>query len=78
MEVFREMAFDLAFRFRHEPEAQPITGKSCECADRDGARIPERIQQAGPGPELAEALPAPGEMVTFLGCGLAQGRTGFR
>ena len=40
-------------------------------ADREGARVPERIEQARARAELAEALLAPGEVIAFLARGLA-------
>ena len=41
------MAFDLPLGFRHEPEAHAIAEQSREGADREGSRIPERIEHAG-------------------------------
>ena len=71
------MPFDLAFGFRHEPEARTVTEQSGERADGDRACVPERIQEARAGAELVQSVPAPGEVVTFLGRSPDQRRARF-
>ena len=78
LEMIREMAFDLFLGFRHEPEAGAVSKKACECADGDGTRVPERIQQGRSRSELIEPVPAPGQVVAFLCRGPAQCLARFR
>src|SRR5580692_10678864 len=47
--VFIEMSLDLALGLGHEAEAGAILGERCERADREGAGIPERVEQARAG-----------------------------
>src|SRR5688500_20119770 len=72
-EMGRQVALDLPLGFRHEPEARPVAEQPCQCADDDGARVPERVQEARPRAQLVEPVPAPGQVVAFLGGGPTHG-----
>jgi len=65
-EMFIEMTFDLPLGFDDEAETHAVAQQSGRGADREGARIPERIQQARTGVELLQPCLAPGEMVGFF------------
>jgi len=64
-----EMLLDLAFGLGHEAEADCITGTPGDEPDAEGARIPERVEQALVGAEFAQALACPREMVGFFARG---------
>src|SRR5579862_7698506 len=59
-EMLIEMPFDLPLRLDHEPETGPIAREGGERPDKEGAGVPERIEQAGAGFELSQAALAPG------------------
>ena len=52
VQVTLEMLLHLALGLDHEPQTDRFAGTAGEQADSESARIPERIQQAGPRAEL--------------------------
>src|SRR5215469_13660198 len=68
VEMLIEVPFDLSFRLRDEPETGAVTEQCGTSADEEGARVPERIEQARPRRELGEPLLAPREMVRLRAC----------
>jgi hypothetical protein len=54
-----EVTLDLALGLDEEPETRRVTGTSREEADAEGARIPQRIEEAGTRAELVETLGRP-------------------
>src|SRR6185503_3695111 len=65
-EVTREVLLDLALGLGEEREIPAIPGGAGGRADGQRARVPERIEQARPPAELADARGAPGEVVFLL------------
>src|SRR5215468_2071903 len=63
VQMLIEMSLDLALRLGDEPEAGAVAEQRGSCADEERARVPKRIEEARPRPELSEAAFAPGEMV---------------
>jgi hypothetical protein len=63
------MFLDLSLRLDDKAEVHPIAGDAGGDADREGARVPERIEQRRPVVELAKALLRPGEMLLLLARG---------
>jgi len=66
IEVARQVRLDLSFGLVDEAQAHPIADTARDCPEREGARIPERIEQRRSVAEFLEPLPGPGEMVGFL------------
>ncbi len=82
IEVAVEMALDLALGLDQEAQAGLVAGTTGDQTDREGARVPQGVEQTGARAELAQALGGPGEMVGLLAGGLlelqAQRRIGRR
>ena len=68
------MLLDLALGLGEEREIPAVAQRAGRGADRERARVPQRIEQARPAAELADALGAPGEMVLLLARRLLQRR----
>src|SRR5713226_338012 len=62
----REMLLDLALGLGEEREIPLVAEGAGQGSDGERSGIPERVQQARPAAELADALGAPGEMVFLL------------
>ena len=60
------MPFHLTLGFHDKAQADRITGTSRDQADRESARVPQRVQQAGVRVEFAQALLGPGQMIGFF------------
>ena len=76
LEVLVQVGLDLALGFHHEAQVPAVAAQAGRGADRIAAGIPERVEQAGPAVEFAQAPGAPGQVVgLFLG-GLQQVRAG--
>src|SRR5207237_5940577 len=74
VEMSAEMLLDLPFGLGEECKVPAVAERTGERADRERARIPERIEQARASAELPDALGAPGEMVLLFPCGLLERR----
>ena len=66
LEVTRQVLLDLALGLGEEGEVPAVAERAGDSADRERAGVPERIEQARPAAELADALGAPREMVLLL------------
>ena len=55
-----------------KPKLVWIAGATGNQTDREGARVPEGVEQTGASAELAQALGGPGEMVGLLAGGLLE------
>ena len=66
LEMAVEVALDLALGLDHEAEAGRVAGRPATRPMPKAPAIPERIEQARPGAQLAQALGGPGEMVGLL------------
>src|SRR5580704_14565265 len=64
-EVLIEVALHLTLGLDDEAETGAVTHEGGQCADGEGAGVPERVEQARPRAELPEARLAPGEMIGF-------------
>ena len=62
----REVLLDLPFGFGEESEIPAVAEQAGGGADGERARIPQRVEQAEPSIQLADALGAPGQVVLFL------------
>ena len=78
IQVAVQMRLDLALGLRHEAQAQLVAQPARHQAQSEGARIPERIEQAGAAAELGNALRAPRKMVFFLARGALERLTRVR
>src|SRR6185437_11517866 len=65
-EMLAEMALDLPLRLDHEPEAGPVTGERRDRTNKEGAGVPQRVEQAGTGMQVLQAALAPGEVIGLL------------
>ena len=63
VEMLIQVPFDLSLRLGNEPQTGTVTEESGTRSDEEGARVPERIEQARPCSELPEPHFAPREMV---------------
>ena len=54
-----EMLLDLALRLRQKREIPAVSSAPGHGADGESARVPQRVEQARPAAELADALGAP-------------------
>lgn len=70
VDMFIEMFHYLVLGFSQKTKVPPVTQRAGESADREGARIPYRIQQAGAGAELAQPVFCPDQMVILFERGL--------
>ena len=61
-----QVALDLRFGLGHEAQADGVAEHGRGGAQPEGAQVPERIEQAGPRSEFAQAGLAPGKMIGFL------------
>ena len=61
-----EMILDLTFGLDHEAETPFVARQTRQRAQREGAGIPERIEQALAVAEFLQPLFAPGQMVVLL------------
>lgn len=75
LQVTLYMALNLALGFGDEPEADGIAGESSHRPDQYGAAIPEGPEYAGFGPQIAQSLSAPDEMIALFTSGAEQKRT---
>ena len=66
LEVARQVLLDLALGLGEEGEVPAVAQRAGGRADGERAGVPERIEQARPAAELADALGAPGEVVLLL------------
>ena len=66
IEMTGQVLLDLTLGLGEESEIPAVAERAGESADRERPRVPERIQDARPAAELADALRAPGEMVLLL------------
>ena len=77
-QVTRQVLLDLALGFDDEAQAPGIAGTPGCQAERKGTGVPQRVEQAGPVAEFAQALLGPGQVVGFFARGRghlrAQGR----
>ncbi len=73
-----EVLLHLALGLGEEGEIPPVAEQAGGRADGERSRVPQRIQQARPAAELADALGAPCEVVLFLACCLLQGLARLR
>jgi hypothetical protein len=64
--MFVYMTFNLPLGLDDKPQAGAIAYRRCKRANREGAKIPEWIEQAWAGAELLQARLAPGEVIRFL------------
>ena len=69
-----QVLLDLPLGFRHEAEAGTVADARGSQADRERASIPERVEEAGPATQIANALLRPREVVGFLTRGLLEHR----
>ncbi len=76
-EMSLQVLFDLTLGFRHESEARAVADARGRQADREGASVPERVEQAGPAAQFADALFRPRQVVGFLAGGLLEHRPQF-
>src|SRR6516164_9797240 len=65
LEMLIEVTFDLSLRLGDEPEAGTVAEQSGAGADEEGARVPQRIEEARPCGELPESHLAPRQVVRF-------------
>ena len=72
LEMSLQVLLDLAFGFRHEAEAGAVADARGSQADRERASVPERVEQAGPATQFADALLRPRQVVGFLARGLLE------
>ncbi len=72
-----QVLLDLALGFRHESEACAVADARGSQADRECASVPERVEQAGPATQFADALFRPRKVVRFLAGGLLEHRPQF-
>jgi hypothetical protein len=70
LEVTAQMRFDLFFRLSDEAKAGAIAPDTGKGTEGQRAKVPNRVQNAGPPFEFLQALLAPGQMIDFLGGGL--------
>jgi hypothetical protein len=77
LEVSVEMAFDLPLGLDDEAQTCPITGQSRDGTDHEGAGVPQRIEQAGAGPEFLQSGGEPGEVIGFLLRGIEEELAGL-
>src|SRR5262245_15643461 len=66
VEMALEMALDLPFGLLEEAEVPGVAELARGVADRERARVPERIEEARPYPELRDALLGAREVVFLL------------
>jgi len=79
LEMLIEVTFDLSLRLGDEPEAGTVAEQSGAGADEEGARVPQRIEEARPCGELPESHLAPRQVVRFGAGGRQEHRArGFR
>src|SRR5262245_56466253 len=72
LQVAGEVLLDLPLGFGEEGEIPAVPQRAGGGADGERSRVPERIEQARPAAELADALGAPREMVLLLARGLLE------
>ena len=56
--AFAQVGLDLSFGFHHEAQAPAVPAQAGEGAERVAAGVPQRIEQAGPAVQLAQAIRA--------------------
>src|SRR5436309_14259512 len=61
-----QVRLDLAFRFRHESEADAVAETRGKQSDRERTDMPERIEQAGSSAKFVDASLCPREMIEFF------------
>lgn len=64
--VLVQVRFNLFFRFRNKPEADPIAKRARYRADRIGSEVPQRVQHAGAPAQFPDPVLTPCQMIGFL------------
>src|SRR5579883_604343 len=65
-QMFAQVRLDLTLGFDDEAKAHFVADQGGDSAEREAARIPERVEQAGAAVQRVETARAPSQMVGFF------------